>query len=136
MRDYAGLERVDEDGNPDENGEYVRLNESGEARAVDLLGGQDVVNAVAGLKAAFEKHGLKIGSPERVQEFFASGPLPYFLLQQVVHFFVETTNLRDQPAWEHMVKDLEDNYLAPIGYFDKHPHAFDVARLPAAGEET
>jgi len=92
--------------------ESYKLTESGEAKAVDILGGMDAVNVVAAFMHIIKTRGNLLND-----EGYEPGVKTYMEFAQVVQLMKHCGN------WEVLVKSCEELLEQETKYFEKNPHS-------------
>lgn len=106
------------DGLVDEEEGRFKLTEQGEAHALELLGGREVMNAAYGFAQLLAQRGTIIqdegeGLEELGRE--VNGFAGTMLLQRIM--FIVHHYCGESAGYRRMVEQLEDHYLAPTGFF-------------------
>jgi hypothetical protein len=92
-----------------------KLSEQGEARAVEVLGGQDIANVAAGFMNIIKLHGNALNN-----QGYEPDVKTYF---EIVRFAQIMKNCGD---WDTLVKTLEKDLEDNSEYFEKNPHSSEV----------
>ena len=99
----------------DDDNRAFRLTETGEAYAVDLLGGQDVINVGSALQHLLRQHGDVLGGEHTTPDIREWATC--VTVAKIWRFFMDDT------GWQVIVKTLEQVLESETDYFSHTPHA-------------